>query len=121
MEQCTSCINYMSKSENYRYFIASYVQPVIQQYESTTVQKEPFCSHHMRSTVWMISVSNGSHHMLTTKLTLFLRGKMNGTQRRALVSPQRMHCMYSGSLLCFYLEKETIFEIFQEFFCNLRH
>jgi len=22
--------------------------------------------------------------------------KMNGTQRRALVSPQRMHCMYSG-------------------------
>ena len=31
----------------------------------------------------------------TTKLTL-LSAKMNGTQRRTLVSPCRMHCMYSG-------------------------
>jgi len=27
---------------------------------------------------------------------LIWRTKMNGTQRRALVSPWRMHCMYSG-------------------------
>jgi len=27
---------------------------------------------------------------------LSLSAKMNGTQRRALVSPSRMHCMYCG-------------------------
>jgi len=28
--------------------------------------------------------------------TLFVVNKVNGTQRRAVVSPRRMHCMYSG-------------------------
>jgi len=31
--------------------------------------------------------------MPTTKSTLFV---VNGTQRRAVVSPWKMHCMYSG-------------------------
>ena len=30
----------------------------------------------------------------TTKLTLLLSAKMNGTQRRTLLSPWRMHCTY---------------------------
>jgi len=43
-----------------------------------------------------IFATNGSHHVSFTKLTLFAVSKMNGTQRRALISPWRMHCMYSG-------------------------
>jgi len=39
---------------------------------------------------------NGSHHVPTTKLTLSWWTKMNGIQRRVMVSPWRMHCMYSG-------------------------
>jgi len=42
------------------------------------------------------SITNGSHHVPTTKLTLLQWAKMNGTQRRALVSPWRMHYKYSG-------------------------
>jgi len=34
--------------------------------------------------------------MPTTKSTLCGEKKMNATQRRALVSPRRMHCMYSS-------------------------
>jgi len=41
----------------------------------------------------MISVTNGSHHVQST---LFVVNKDEWTQRRAVVSPLRMHCMYSG-------------------------
>jgi len=36
---------------------------------------------------------NGSNHVPTTKSTLFVVDK---DEWRALVSPQRMHCMYSS-------------------------
>ena len=38
----------------------------------------------------------GKSSSATTKLTLLLSAKMNGTQRRTLVSPWRMQCMYCG-------------------------
>jgi len=47
------------------------------------------------STIWklrMISIRNWSHHGSTTKSSL---SKDDMTQRRALVSPWRMHCMYN--------------------------
>jgi len=36
----------------------------------------------------------GSHHMQRPNLCFSLSAKMNGTQRRTLVSPWRMHCTY---------------------------
>jgi len=54
-----------------RSFVASYVQPITQQYESTTT-----CLPQNRHFLWWT--------------------KMNGTQSRAVVSPWRIHCMYSG-------------------------
>ena len=38
----------------------------------------------------------GSHHMLPPNRHFSLLAKMNGTQRRTLVSPSRMHCTYCG-------------------------
>jgi len=55
-----------------RHFVTSYVQPVMQQYESTTVKKN-FCyqsSHYENYRRF-----NGSHHVPTTKLTLFVVNK----------------------------------------------
>jgi len=46
-----------------RRFVAHYIQPVIQQYESTTVCKKNFYNQ------------NGSQHMPTTKSTLFVVSK----------------------------------------------
>jgi len=46
--------------------------------------------------LWKISITNGSHHVPTQNLRFSWWAKMNGTQRRTLVSPWRMHCMYSG-------------------------
>ena len=40
----------------------------------------------------------GSHHVLPPNRHLSLSAKMNGTQRRTLVSPRRMHCTYCGML-----------------------
>ena len=40
----------------------------------------------------------GSHHMLPPNRHLSLSAKMNGTQRRILVSPWRMYCTYCGML-----------------------
>ena len=42
----------------------------------------------------MIFVMQLSH--ATTKSTLLLSAKMNGTQRRTLVSPRKMHYVYCG-------------------------
>jgi len=41
-----------------------------------------------------ISITNGS---LPQNRNFLWRAQINGTQRRALVSPWRMHCMYSGT------------------------
>ena len=38
----------------------------------------------------------GSHHMLPPNQHFSLSAKMNGTQRRTVVSPRRMHCTYCG-------------------------
>ena len=40
--------------------------------------------------------AEGSHHVVPPNLHLLLSAKMNGTQRRTLVSPRRMHCTYCG-------------------------
>jgi len=46
-----------------------------------------------------------SHTVPTTKSTLFMVKKMNGTQRRAIVSPWRMHCMYTAAKVTLNIEK----------------
>ena len=43
-----------------------------------------------------ISIMKGSHHVLPANRHFLLSAKMNGTQRRTLVSLWRMHCMYCG-------------------------
>jgi len=52
-------------------FVASYLQPVIQQYESTTVWKELLQPKEPLRKLRTISVMNGSDHVPTTKSTLF--------------------------------------------------
>ena len=78
-------------------FVVSYVQPVTQQYESRTVWKASLLS---KSPLWqirMISVTRkGNHHVLSPNQHFLLSAKMNGTQRRTLVNPWRMHCTYCG-------------------------
>jgi len=65
---CTARLTYLSSER--RHFITSYVQPVMQQYESTTVYKNNFCnqSSHYEN----YGRFNGSHDVPTTKLTLFV-------------------------------------------------
>ena len=74
------------------HFTSSYFQPVTQQYESELFEKH-LCNLWK---MWTISVSKGSHHVLAPNQHLSLSAKMNGTQRRTLVSPWRMHCTYCG-------------------------
>jgi len=45
----------------------------------------------------ILSKTNGSHHMPTTKLTHFVMMKDEWDAMRALVSPCRMDCMQSGT------------------------
>jgi len=49
--------------------------------------------------IQLISVTNGSHQCLPQNRHFSQWGKVNGTQRRVLVSPWRMHCMYSYSII----------------------
>ena len=77
-------------------FIVSYVQPVTQQYESSTIWKTPLQSKQPLWQIRTISVMKGSHHVLPPNPHFLLSAKMNGTQWRTLVSPWRMHCMYCG-------------------------
>jgi len=42
------------------------------------------------------SLRKGSHYMQPLNQCFSLSAKMNGTQRRTLVSPWRMHCIYYG-------------------------
>jgi len=56
-----------------RCFVTSYVQPVMQQYESTTVKKN-FCNN-QSSHYENYGRFNGSHHVPTTKSTLFMVNK----------------------------------------------
>jgi len=43
-----------------------------------------------------VSIVKGSHHMPPPNWHLLLLTKMNGTQRRTLVSAWRIHCLYCG-------------------------
>jgi len=60
--------------------VFSFVQPVAQQYKSTTVS-----SHYE-------NYMKESHHMPAPNPNYFT--KMNGTQRKRLVSPKIMYCAY---------------------------
>jgi len=65
----------------------------MQQYESTTVKKN-FCnqsSHYENYGQFKEAIM-----CLPLNWHFSWWTKMNGTQRRAVVSPWRMHCMYSG-------------------------
>ena len=73
-------------------FIVSYVQP--QHFESRTVRKAPLLSKKPLLKIQKISIMKGSHHVLLPNRHFSLSAKMNGTQRRTLVSPWRTHCMY---------------------------
>jgi len=42
------------------------------------------------------SLRKGSHHVQPPNYCFSLSAKMNGTQRRTLVSPWRVHCMHCG-------------------------
>ena len=42
------------------------------------------------------SLHKGSHHVQPPNQRFSLSAKMNGTQRRTLVSPWRVHCTYNG-------------------------
>jgi len=66
-------------------FSAGYVQNIIQQYESTTVWKEPL----HQSSYYENCVPQNQHFSWWAK--------MNETQRRALLSPWRVHFMNSGT------------------------
>jgi len=88
------CIYHLKR----RRFVTSY--SMFNPLRSSTNQKlfkKNFCnlSGHYIWKLRTISITNGSHHVPITKLTLLWWTKMNGTQRRAVVSPRRMHCMYS--------------------------
>jgi len=72
-----------------RCFITSYVQPVMQQYESKAVKKT--FAIKVAATYQMEAIT-----CLTQNRHFSWWTKMNGTQRRAGVSPWKMHCMYSG-------------------------
>ena len=61
-----------------------------------TVWKAPLQSKQPLLKIRMISVTKGSHHVLSPNRHFLLSAKMNGTQRRTLVSPWRMHCTYCG-------------------------
>jgi len=47
------------------------------------------------ATIQMI-LHKGSHHVQTPNQQFTLSAKMNGTQRRTVVSPWRIHCKYCG-------------------------
>jgi len=51
-------------------------------------------SHHEECGQLRILLHKGSHHVLPPNQHYLLSTKMNGTQRRTLVSPWMMHCMY---------------------------
>jgi len=55
-----------------RHFVASYVLPVMQQYKSTTVEKN-FCNQNIK--LGTTFIKNRNHHVPTTKLTLFMVSK----------------------------------------------
>jgi len=57
------------------HFGAGYVQHVLQQYESTTVLKEPLQSKLPLRNLQTISATNRSHHMHVAKSTLFVVSK----------------------------------------------
>jgi len=44
----------------------------------------------------MISIVKGSHHVPPQNQHFLLSAKMNDTQRRTLLIPLRMHCVYCG-------------------------
>ena len=75
------------------HFIVSYVQIVTQHYESKTVWKAPV---QPLQKIRTISITKGSHHVLPPNWHFSLSAKINGTQRRTLVSPWRMNCTYCG-------------------------
>ena len=77
MELCTPAINYHLKSE-------VSIMLCSQLCSTVTVQKVPLQSNKPLLKIRMISVTKGSHHALPLNP---LSAKMNGTQRRTLVSP----------------------------------
>ena len=50
------------------------------------------CNQSSHWKIRTISIMKGSHHVLLPNGHLLLSAKMNGTKRRTLVSPWRMHC-----------------------------
>ena len=74
-------------------FIVSYVQPARIKNCSKSTSAIKIAT--MKNTD-NFRYAKGSHHVLPPNRHLSLSAKMNGTQRRTLVSPRRMHCMYCG-------------------------
>jgi len=87
---CPSYINYCLKR---RRFVASNVQPVVQQYELTN----NFCnqSSHYENYGWF-PLQIKANTCIPQNQHFSWWAKMNGTLRRALVSSWRMYYMHSG-------------------------
>jgi len=78
----------------WRHFVARYVQPVIQQYECFKKNFRNQCSRYENYGRFLLGIE--AITCLPQNRHFLWWAKMNGTQRRALISPWRMHCMYSG-------------------------
>jgi len=84
-------INYCLKR---RYFVSSYVQPIIQQYESTQLSKRTSATK-----VATKKFTDNFHYEWKPSYTYHKIDTFScedGTQRQVLVSPWRMHCMKYG-------------------------
>ena len=64
-------INYCLKYEHPLLFVVGYVQPVTQQYESRTVRKATLQPKQPLLKIPMISITKGSHHVLSPNLHTF--------------------------------------------------
>jgi len=78
-------------------FIFRYVQPATQQYKSRTIHNYCNQSSHYEK-YGQSPLHKGNHHILTPNRDFLLSVKMDGAQRRTLVSPWRMHCTYYDML-----------------------
>ena len=76
-------------------FVVSYFNP-LHSISNQELFEKHLCNQSIQSLSTMkntISIAKGNHHMLPPNQHFSLSAKMNGTQRRILVS---MHCMYCG-------------------------
>jgi len=76
-----------------RCFVAIYIQPIIQQYKSTTFLKRTSA---INENYGQFPFQMEAIVCLPQNRHFSMWVKMNGTESRGLVSPWRMHCMYSG-------------------------